>query len=91
MITAGTVGIAASLLLHAILPLKGMLLLSSAFIVFGTGEVINHPAGRFFIPRTKESPGYYIYQRRRNSCSLGNLLDIGGLLLFFLALSALLF
>lgn len=68
---------------------KGLLTICLGLITFGIGENLNHPKTK---PATlnpdNNTPQY---QRKRNVCSLGNLCDIGGLLLFFIGLSALLF
>ena len=66
---------------------KGLLYIFVGFVLFGIGEHLNHSkipsnAGRQLIQR---------FHRQRNVCSLGNLLDIGALLLFFVGLSTLLF
>lgn len=57
------------------------------FILFGIGENLNHPKAT---PPSPSSGSQKVY-RRRNVCSLGNLFDIGALLLLFVGLSDLLF
>lgn len=66
---------------------NGLLYIFVGFILFGVGENLNHSK----IPSTTPSQGNQQFHRRRNVCSLGNLMDIGALLLFFIGLSALLF
>jgi len=66
---------------------KGLLYIFIGFISFGIGENLNHSK----IPSPAESPDIQQFYRKRNVCSLGNLLDIGALLLFFVGLSDLLF
>lgn len=70
---------------------KGMVYISLAFLAFGTGEIINHPKQRLINPVIgKDATAPQMY-RKRNVCSLGNLFDIGALLLFFVGLAALFF
>lgn len=71
--------------------LKGLLYLSSAFIIFGLGEVLNHPKERLNTQTLENSTHTTYFQRRRNVCSLGNLCDICALLLFFMGISTMLF
>jgi hypothetical protein len=68
-----------------------LLLVSSGCTAFGVGEIINHPIER--IPEFGQAPGdndEMIY-RRRNDCSLGNLLDIVALLLIFIGIAKFLY
>lgn len=68
---------------------KGLVFISFALILFGTGELLNHPRERLIEPgQSDKSPKFH---RRRNVCSLGNLSDICALLLFFMGLAALLY
>jgi hypothetical protein len=68
---------------------SGLLYILMGLALFGIGEIINHPKtsmpAKYFDDRPKKS------NRQRNSCSLGNLCDIGAVLLFFAGLSTLLF
>jgi hypothetical protein len=57
------------------------------FIAFGIGEHLNHPQTTSHVARPDSQQVY----RERNVCSLGNLIDIGALLLFFVGLSTLFF
>ncbi len=70
---------------------RGLRYISIGFIAFGIGENLNHPK----LPRLKLDEGDHPvttqFYRKRNDCSLGNLIDIGALLLFFVGLSALLY
>lgn len=66
---------------------NGLLYIFVGFILFGIGENLNHSK----TPSTTASQDSQQFCRRRNVCSLGNLLDIGAFLLFFVGLSALLF
>lgn len=88
----GVAGLGCLLVLHPSSHIfKGFLYIFVGFIAFGTGEFLNHPKTPLIT--TSEdggiaSPQFY---RKRNSCSLGNLCDIGALLLFFVGLAALLY
>jgi hypothetical protein len=73
---------------------KGLLYIFLGFIAFGAGEILNHPKTQLLT--TGKDNGTYStfskqFHRKRNPCSLGNLFDIGSLLLFFIGVSALLF
>lgn len=70
---------------------SGLLYLFFACIAFGAGEILNHRKTPQLTTEATTSPANAELCRRRNPCSLGNLLDIGGLLLFFVGISALLF
>ena len=67
---------------------RGLLYISLGFIAFGLGENLNHPK----LPALKfdedHQPVATHFYRKRNDCSLGNLIDIGALLLFFVGLAA---
>jgi len=70
---------------------KGLLYISLGCLAFGTGEILNHP--KSVLPETiqelkSDSPQIH---RKRNVCSLGNLCDIGALLLLFIGLSTLIY
>jgi len=69
---------------------KGLLYTCLGFISFGAGEMLNHPKTEQLSTdeENRAEPNNY---RKRNVCSLGNLFDIGALLLFFIGLSNLLF
>jgi hypothetical protein len=73
---------------------KGLLYIFLGFIAFGSGEILNHPKTKL-ITTGKVDETYSTFSkqfhRKRNPCSLGNLCDIGAILLFFIGLSALLF
>lgn len=80
----GMAGAGSALLFQPPAPmLKPLLLMSLGFIAFGAGEILNHPIER--IPAAEQTAsGYGLRTHRpRNDCSLGNLLDIGALLLIF--------
>jgi hypothetical protein len=68
---------------------SGLLYIFLGCIAFGIGEILNHP--KTSLPTTYPDDHPQKFDRRRNSCSLGNLSDIGAVLLFFIGLSALLF
>lgn len=88
----GIVGIGAVWLLHPPAQIyTGLIYLFFACIAFGAGEILNHPKPPLVTTETTTPPADRELCRRRNPCSLGNLFDIGGLLLFFVGLSALLF
>ncbi len=91
----GIVGLVYIFLVHPVSDIfKGLLYIFLGFIAFGAGEILNHPRPQ---PVTTgkdgdSSPTFSKqFHRKRNPCSLGNLFDIGALLLFFIGLSALLF
>ncbi|MGB3221594.1 MAG: hypothetical protein WBB23_02235 [Desulforhopalus sp.] len=74
--------------------LKGLLYIFLGFITFGTGEILNHPkTGLITTDKDDDTSSTFSKQfhRKRNPCSLGNLCDIGAILLLFIGLSALLF
>ena len=66
---------------------EGLRYIFVGFTAFGIGEILNHPK----TTTPSANPGLQQIYRRRNACSLGNLFDIGALLLLFVGLSALLF
>lgn len=70
---------------------KGLLYISSAFMIFGIGEILNHPKERLSAPKQENTAYTKAFQRKRNVCSLGNLCDICALLLFFMGISAMFF
>jgi len=70
---------------------KALLILSASFAAFGTGEFLNHPKQKLITPETVQSSQKPKYHHNRNPCGLGNLLDISGLILLFIALSAFFF
>lgn len=75
-----------------LLPLSGhlfmaTLLLSAGFATFAVGELLNHPKQKLITRETVKNNTNPRYHRTRNPCSLGNLFDISGLLLFFISLS----
>jgi hypothetical protein len=70
---------------------KGLLYIFLGFIAFGAGEILNHPRPPLITTSMDNGTSSKQFHRKRNPCSLGNLFDIGALLLFFIGLSALLF
>lgn len=84
----GLAGAAGALLFHPpVSLLKPLLLMSAGCIVLGTGEMLNHPIERHLVAEaTPDGTGVKIC-RSRNDCSLGNWLDIGGLLLIFVGIA----
>lgn len=70
---------------------RGLLYISMALVVFGIGEIINHPKQRLITGKDKSGLPHRTLCRRRSVCSLGNLCDIGALLLLFIGLATLLF
>ncbi|BHH84710.1 hypothetical protein [Desulforhopalus sp. 52FAK] len=76
---AGTIGIVSTLLFSVT---KGVGEISIGLILLGLGEYINNP--HYNVPRppgeNREKPTSY-FSRRRNVSSIGNLLDIAGLLM----------
>lgn len=88
----GIVGLVAVWVLHPPAQIyTGLLYLFFACIAFGAGEILNHRQTPQITTEATTSPADRELCRRRNPCSLGNLFDIGGLLLFFVGLSAVLF
>ena len=88
----GIVGLGGVWLLHPPAHLhKGLLYLFFACVAFAAGEILNHPKPAQLTTKEITPPPDAELTRRRNPCSLGNLFDIGGVLLFFVGLSALLF
>lgn len=66
---------------------KGLIFLAVAFLNFGGGEILNHPRQT---AKNENSTSHQKGQplRRRNTCGLGNLMDIVGMLMFFVALAS---
>ena len=77
---AGTLGIVSTLLFTSVT--KGVGEISFGLILLGIGEYINNPRNNVPIPHSKNQtkPAGY-FSRRRNVSSIGNLLDIAGLLM----------
>lgn len=71
--------------------LKPLLLVSFGCIVFGTGEMLNHPIERIPAADRTTSGNGEKANRPRNACSLGNWLDIIALLLIFLGIARFLY
>ncbi len=69
---------------------EGFLYIFIGCIAFGTGEILNHPKTVLLAPKDDRVDSAHFY-RKRNPCSLGNLCDIGALLLLFTGLSVLLY
>ncbi len=70
---------------------KSTLILSASFAALSTGEQLNHPRQKLVTRETVQSGQEPQYHRNRNPCSLGNLFDIVGLLLLFIAISSFFF
>ncbi len=70
---------------------RGLLYISLGLIAFGIGENLNHPKTPLLKLGEDNSPLPPKFHRKRNACALGNLIDIGALLLFFVGLSDLLY
>lgn len=70
---------------------KGSLLLSLSLLFFGTGELFNHPKQKLITKKTVQLTKNREYHRTRNSCGLGNLLDICALLFFFMSMASFFF
>lgn len=70
---------------------KGSLLLSLSLLFFGAGELFNHPKQKLITKRTVQLAKNRAYHRTRNTCGLGNLLDICALLFFFMSMASFLF
>lgn len=70
---------------------RGLLYIFLGLIAFGIGEILNHPKTSMITTSEDNNPNSPQFYRKRNDCSLGNLIDIGALLLFFVGLSALLY
>jgi len=65
---------------------KGLIFLAVAFLNFGGGEILNHPEQAAADHHTAGQKEHTV--RTRNTCGLGNLLDIVGLLMFFVAMAS---
>lgn len=84
----GLAGAAGTLLFQPPAPLlKPLLLISAGCILLGTGEVLNHPIERHLVAEATPGGAGERICRPRNDCSLGNWLDIGGLLLSFVGIA----
>lgn len=66
----------------------GLLKIAGGLLLFGVGELLNHPA-QFRLEQNRKSGArsYRIFHRNRNPCTLGNLAVILALLLFFIGLA----
>jgi hypothetical protein len=62
--------------------------LAAGLLLVGTGEILNHPLQSETTHADHDPPGALQrhHHRRRNPCSLGNLLFIFGMLLLFITL-----
>ena len=67
--------------------LKPLLLVSMGLVAFGAGEILNHPLEQIKTTTPPHTDYELQAYRRRNDCSLGNLLDIGALLLIFIGIA----
>lgn len=85
-IALGTIGI----ITGTILPTKthGIEQFFLGLLLLGIGEYLNNPRAPQSIHETK-APGFF--ERRRNTCGLGNLLDIVGVLMLAIGSAALFF
>jgi len=86
-------GLACLLAIAVLVPspeqLKPALLLAFALLAFGGGEILNHPLEKVLPPPSPENPSPPpSWQRRRNTCALGNLSSIVSIILFFCAIAA---
>ncbi len=90
--SVGILGLCTLSVLHLPSPtFKGLLYIFLGFVAFGLGENINHPKTPWLTLSEDNHPAPTQFYRKRNDCSLGNLIDIGALLLFFIGISALLY
>ena len=90
LIGIGSSGLVCLLMLDPPSPIyRGLLYILIGFVTFGVGEIVNHPKPSPPVAHQDDNPRRFY--RQRNSCSLGNLCDIGAVLLFFTGLSTLLF
>ena len=88
LVIAGLVLVTAAVLIHPEKHVyKGMVFLAVSLFNFGLGEIFNHPKT---LTSELDSDGKTseFVSRRRNSCGLGNILDIIGVMMFFIALSS---
>lgn len=94
ILSIGVVGLVCIFLVVPSDIFKGLLYIFLGFIAFGAGEILNHPRTQLLTTGKDNDTSSTIsrlFHRKRNPCSLGNLCDIGAILLFFIGLSALLF
>lgn len=65
-----------------------LVVVAASLLLIGTGEIINHPLQTETLHADQDPPGTLQkrHHRRRNPCSLGNLLFITGMLLFCITL-----
>lgn len=94
ILLTGTVGLVYVFIAHPSSDIfKGLLYIFLGFIAFGAGEILNHPKAQQITTgkddATASSTFSKRFHRKRNPCSLGNLFDIGAILLIFIGLSAL--
>jgi len=67
---------------------KGLRVLGLAFLFIGLGEYLNHPRQEELkLSSPDDTELLKTTHRRRNSCGLGNLLDVLGLIAIFAALA----
>lgn len=70
----------------------GLLILALSCVLFGIGEILNHPSQTSYsFSENGKSPLKRFQHHSRNACALGNLFVIFSLLCFFIGLAKLLF
>ena len=66
---------------------SGLFTLAASLFCFGIAEILNHPVQTGYNNAVEDQSGLHRYRHRhRNSCTLGDLLLILSLLLFFASL-----
>lgn len=89
-LAAGIIGLSTTLLAFNDLFFRsGLLHLFGSLLCLGSGEVLNHRKELLITGDVQESqPTKPSYHRRRNTCALGNLLDIAALILLLTGFSS---
>ena len=90
-LSGGVLLLAATIFIQpAFAVLKGLGMISIGILLFGGGEILNHPKEQVTEKRSGGGTDI-VTHRRRNACALGNLCIIFSLLLFFIGVSSLLY
>lgn len=87
LITGGVILLGVGIVQPPLQTLVPIAYFALSFIALGTGELFNHPMEETRTLKNGKSMESITVQkiRRRNSCGLGHLFDIIGILMFFIA------